>query len=88
MSDLLTALRRFDALRDGEAGGDIVNRCSLESIKPAYARDSMIEALGRPLRAALKTRGIERLYQHQSDSIEQAPNGVFRSGLRVPIASP
>ena len=34
MGDLLSGLRAFDALRDGEAGGDEVNRRVLESIAP------------------------------------------------------
>ncbi|MDE0224023.1 MAG: DEAD/DEAH box helicase [Gammaproteobacteria bacterium] len=46
----------------------------------------MIEALGRPLRVALKVRGIERLYQHQSDAIEQALKGA-NVVLQAPTAS-
>ena len=40
MTDLLKALRVFDALRDGEAGGDLVNRRVLRSIAPTYAKDA------------------------------------------------
>ncbi len=86
MGDLLKTLRTFDALRDGEAGGDTVNRRFLESIAPIYAKDSVIEGLGERLRAALDKRGIARLYQHQSDAIAQAREGA-NVVLQAPTAS-
>lgn len=86
MDDLLKALRTFDALRDGEAGGDLVNRCSLDSIAPTYAKDSAIEGLGVELNAALEERGIARLYQHQSDAIAHALEGA-NVVLQAPTAS-
>ena len=86
MGDLLNALRKFDALRDGEAGGDLVNRCSLDSIAPTYAKDSVIEGLGEKLRAGLEERGIARLYQHQSDAIVHALEGA-NVVLQAPTAS-
>ncbi|MCY4489812.1 MAG: DEAD/DEAH box helicase [Deltaproteobacteria bacterium] len=86
MGDLLNALRKFDALRDGEAGGDLVDQRSLESIAPTYAKDSVIEGLGEELRAGLKERGIARLYQHQSDAIVHALEGAHVV-LQAPTAS-
>ena len=86
MGDLLNALRKFDALRDGEVGGDLVEQCSLDSIAPTYAEDSVIEGLGKGLRAAMDERGIARLYQHQADAIEQALKGA-NVVLQAPTAS-
>ena len=86
MGDLLNALRKFDALRDGEAGGDLVEQCSLDSIAPTYAEDSVIQGLGEDLRAAMDEREIARLYQHQSDAIEQALKGA-NVVLQAPTAS-
>ena len=40
VSDLLNTLRKFDALRDGEAGGDLVKCRVLERIPPDYAEES------------------------------------------------
>ena len=86
MDDLLNALRTFDALRDGDAGGDLVNRCSLDSIAPTYAKDSVIEGLGLELSAALEKRGVARLYQHESDAIAHALDGA-NVVLQAPTAS-
>ena len=86
MSDLLKALRKFDALRDGQAGGDLVNRRVVDSNPPAYAEDRVIEGLGERLRAALDNRGIERLYVHQSEAIAQALKGA-NVVLQAPTAS-
>ena len=86
MGDLLNALRKFDALRDGDAGGDLVKRRVLESIAPAYAEDSVIPSLGNRLRTALGKRGINRLYQHQSEAIAQALQGA-NVVLQAPTAS-
>ena len=86
MGDLLRALRTFDALRDGEAGGDIVNRRFLDSIAPAYADDSVIKRLETRLRTALDKRGMKRLYRHQADAIAQALEGA-NVVLQAPTAS-
>ena len=86
MSDLLKALRTFDALRDGQTGGDLVHRRVLESNPPAYAEDRVIEGLGQRLRAGLDNRGIERLYVHQSEAIAQALEGA-NVVLQAPTAS-
>ena len=86
MGDLLNALREFDALRDGESGGDLVDRCSLDSIAPTYAKDSVIEGLGKELREGLEERGVAQLYQHQSDAIAHALEGA-NVVLQAPTAS-
>ena len=86
MGDLLSELRAFDALRDGEAGGDGVCRRVVESIAPVYAENSVFERLGQRVRAGLEVRGIERLYQHQSDAVVQALDGK-NVVLQAPTAS-
>ena len=50
MGDLLNGLRTFDAVRDGEAGGDEVNRRVVEPIAPVYAQDGVLERLGKRVR--------------------------------------
>lgn len=86
MSDLLNALRTFDALRDGEAGGDQINCRVLNSIPPTYAKGDVIKGLGEHLRSALNKRGFNRLYQHQSEAIAQALEGA-NVVLQAPTAS-
>ena len=86
MSNLLSALREFDALRDGDAGGDLVERRVLESIAPSYTEASAIESLGDELETALEKMGIKRLYQHQAVGIEQAMQGR-NVVLQAPTAS-
>ena len=86
MDDLLGALRRFDALRDGETGGDAVSRRVLDSIRPDYAPGDPCEGLRARLRTALVKRGIYRLYQHQADAVAQAMAGR-NVVLQAPTAS-
>ena len=86
MSDLLEALRTFDALRDGEAGEDQVKCSVLDSISPDYAKDRVIDGLGDELRAALEKRGIKSLYQHQAEAIKRALEGK-NVVLQAPTAS-
>ena len=86
MDDLLNALRRFDALRDGDAGGDVVNRSSLSSIAPDFASGDFVGSLGERVRAALANLGIERLYRHQADAVMQALGGA-NVVLQAPTAS-
>ena len=83
---MLVALRRFDALRDGEAGGDLVGRRTLVSIAPDYAPGDPGEGLGERLRAALANRGIKRLYRHQADAVALALAGRHVV-LQAPTAS-
>ena len=45
MSDLLKALRTFDALRDGEAGKDQIKRRVLDPIPPSYDKKQVIDDL-------------------------------------------
>ena len=85
MDDLLKALRRFDALRDGEAGDAVALRV-LESIAPEYASASPGEGLGEPLSSALAKREITRLYRHQADAVAQALAGR-NVVLQAPTAS-
>lgn len=75
MDDLLSALRRLNALRDGDVGGDVFNHRVLDSIRPEYAPGDPGEGLGARLRVALVKCGIDRLYQHQADAITQALAG-------------
>ena len=86
MSNLLSALREFDALRDGESGGDLVQRRVLEPISPTYTDASISEVLGDQLVKALHKAGIERFYQHQSEGIRHALDGA-NVVLQAPTAS-
>lgn len=87
MDDLLDALRDFGALRDGDLGGDVVRQRSLPAIEPAYAdvstNDSRVPGM---LRDAVRSCGIERLYQHQADALEHALAGS-NVVLQAPTAS-
>ncbi len=47
MAELLDALRHFDALRDGELGGDIVSQASLDAVAPTYADTTVVAADAR-----------------------------------------
>ena len=86
MDDLLDALREFGALRDGEYGSDVVRQRSLPAIEPAYANASAIGRLVPRMQGALRSNGIERLYQHQADAIEHALAGS-NVVLQAPTAS-
>ena len=86
MNDLLEALREFGALRDGEFGNDVVRQRSLPAIEPAYADASVIDRHVPSMRGVLRSCGIERLYQHQADAIEQALAGS-NVVLQAPTAS-
>ena len=86
MAELLDALRNFDALRDGELGGDIVSQASLNAVAPTYADTAVFNSLSPALATALRGREIERLYQHQADSITKALNGN-NVVLEAPTAS-
>lgn len=86
MSDLLKALRTFDALRDGGAGEDQVKRRVLDSISPGYDMNRVIDDLEEGLKSALGKRGIESLYQHQAEAITKANEGA-NVVLQAPTAS-
>lgn len=86
MVELLDVLRRFDALRDGDAGGDIVNRRVLDPIAPEYSCEDPGKGLGLQLRAVLAKSGIDRLYQHQADAVTKALEGK-NVVLQAPTAS-
>ena len=86
MDDLLEALREFGALRDGHFGNDAVRQRSLPAIKPVYADASAIGRLPSRMQGALRSCGIEKLYQHQADAIEHALAGS-NVVLQAPTAS-
>jgi len=87
MSDaLLEKLREFDAIRDGSAGNDIIAHELLGPISPQYATKNALQGVSRPVRVALRERGVERLYQHQADAIQAALSGK-NVVLQAPTAS-
>ncbi len=86
MERLLAELREFDALRDGEAGNDIVTEATLDAIPPIYASEEAFDRLTPGLVDALHERGIDHLYQHQAEAILKALNGN-NIVLQAPTAS-
>ena len=86
MNELLDVLREFDALRDGDAGNDVVHQRSLSAIAPTYADVSVFDGLAPPTAEALRRCGIDRLYQHQADAISHARDGS-NVVLQAPTAS-
>lgn len=72
MECLLEELRRFDALRDGDAGNDVVAEGALDSISPTYADKEVFDRLSSTLTDALRKCGVDRLYQHQTEAILKA----------------
>ena len=86
MDDILEALRKFDALRDGESGGDIVRRQTLPAIPPTYADNPIIDGLSSRMRKALIRNEINCLYQHQADAIAKSLEGS-NVVLQAPTAS-
>ena len=86
MSELLESLRNFDALRNGEAGRDLVQRRVLDSVSPIYGSTTAIDTLDSRLKTALEENGIHRLYQHQSEAISPALEGA-NVVLQAPTAS-
>lgn len=81
---LIDQLFKLDALRkpDEEREGDIIQRDSVDRIEPQYA-DGWPTGLNAKVRAAAEKAGIERLYQHQYDAIEES-----LSGSNVVLESP
>ena len=86
MSQLLSVLRRFDAVRDGDIGGDLIDRRVLDSIEPDYSEEPVTESLGESIRSALDRIGIHQLYQHQSEAISHSIRGA-NVVLQAPTAS-
>ncbi len=82
MTDLLAALRDFDALRPG----DDLQTNSLEAIPPRYGDGSGMRRLSGRMRSALHAMQIERLYEHQEDAIQYALDGS-NVVLQAPTAS-
>ena len=86
MECLLEELRRFDALRDGDAGNDVVAERALDAISPTYADKKVFDRLSSALTDALHKRGVDRLYQHQAEAILKALGGK-NVVLQAPTAS-
>lgn len=86
MSELLESLQNFDALRNGEVGGDLVQRRVLDPVSPVYGSHAAVDQLNNRLKAALERNGIHRFYQHQSEAIAQALEGA-NVVLQAPTAS-
>ena len=86
MDNLLNALREFDALRDGEAGGDVILQHSRSAIPPTYANPTAFSRISPEITAALSRCGIDRLFQHQADAIQRACAGA-NIALQAPTAS-
>lgn len=86
MKGLLDELRKFDALLDGEMGGDVVTHASRCSIAPTYANSTGLGLLSSKLNSALRGLGIQRLFQHQADAIAKAVSGN-NVVLQAPTAS-
>ena len=83
---LLDQLRRFDALRDGERGGDEVLTETVDSVAPVYADDSVFKTLTPRIAELLRDGGVTRLYRHQADAIAKAMAGA-NVVLQAPTAS-
>lgn len=83
---LLDQLRRFDALRDGEAGGDELHTETVDSVAPSYADGSVFDALTPRIAELLRDGGVTRLYRHQADAIAKAMAGA-NVVLQAPTAS-
>ena len=79
MDEMLDALREFDALR----GGDVVHQRTQPEIAPSYADIPAFEGNERHIGEAVRRRGVNRLYQHQTDAIMHA-----RAGANVVLQAP
>lgn len=82
MTDLLRALRDFDALRPD----DEVQTNALDAIPPQYGDGSAIRRLSKRMQSALDAMQIDRLYAHQEDAIQHALDGK-NVVLQAPTAS-
>ena len=83
MDPLLDELRRFDALRTGDAGGDELLTETVERIPPTYAGLDVLDSLRTEIADRLRGRGVTRLYQHQADAVAEA-----RAGSNVVLQAP
>ena len=79
---LLEALRKFDALRDG----DQLDTAVQDKIAPAYADDSVFQRIDPQIAGALRNSGVTRLYAHQGEAIGKALGGA-NIVLEAPTAS-
>lgn len=71
MEQLITQLKEFDALRDG----DDISKDTVGRIQPQLA-DGWPTQLHPAVRNALQQMGIDNLYQHQADAIGKSLDGV------------
>ena len=67
--DILHELRRFDALRDGDVGGDELLSETVGRISPVYADYGVFDSLTPKIAEHLHEKGVTHLYQHQADAI-------------------
>ncbi len=86
MGCLQDELRKFDALRDGDAGNDIVVEATLGAIPPTYADGRVFDHLSPKLADALRKRDMDRFYQHQAEAVLKALGGDSIV-LQAPTAS-
>ena len=85
MDNFLNVLRNYDALRDHSAG-DIVSEETLPAISPEYGDSHLFDRLSQRQVDALHKRGVDQLYQHQSEAIHRALDGN-NVVLQAPTAS-
>lgn len=87
MKSLLDEFRRFDALRDEEAGGgDELLSETVERIPPTYAESEILDMLHPEIAIRLRTKGLTHLYQHQADAVVKALAGA-NVVVQAPTAS-
>lgn len=86
MGCLQDELRKFDALRDGDVGNDIVVEATLGAISPTHADGTVFDCLSPKLAEALRKHGVDRLYQHQAEAVLKALGGD-NVVLQAPTAS-
>ncbi len=85
MDELLSALRRFDALRDVPTDGraDRVLTRIVPGRPPTFAPDDYLDRLPASVRGALVKLGIGALYEHQAEAID-----LIMAGEDVVIEAP
>lgn len=67
----IDTLRQKDALREK----DEVNYQCVERIEPKYFSGSLSDIIPNDLATALTSSGVQKLYQHQADAIQDSMNG-------------
>lgn len=87
MTELLQALREFDALRDGEAGNDRIDERQLDKVSPTFTDNVEIDGLDPSVLKALGCADITRFHIHQADAIRAAVNKTSNVALQAPTAT-